>query len=136
MAGKPQQVFAPLDGVVVYDHLVEKEHLTDAEAIFLTGIGISEPTLQAVTECVRAGTTCITLPSLAPENIRAQTGDNGIVEDGEGKWIVTTDFLADPVREAIVPLLPEPDTIRYRFGKAEVTLKMKDNNPNRIVRDE
>lgn len=133
MTEKPQQVFVPLDGVVVYDHLVGKEHLANKEVIFLTGIGISKPTLQAVQECVRTGTTCITLPSLAPEDVIAQTGDNGVIDDGKGRWLVTTDFLAESVREAVAPLLPEPDTIRYRFGKTEVLLKMKDNDPNRIT---
>jgi len=133
MAEKPQQVFVPLDGVVVYDHLVEKEHLANAEVIFLTGIGISKPTLQAVRECVRAGTVCITLPPLAPEDVIAKTGDNGVVDDAKGRWLVTTDFLAESVREAVAPLLSEPDTIRYRFGKTEVLLKMKDNDPNKIT---
>lgn len=133
MAGRPQQVFAPLDGVVVYDHLVEKEHLKDAEFVFLTGIGISESTLYAVAECVRAGTTCVTLPHLAPEKIRTQTGDDGSTDDGEGKWIVTTDFCTNAVREALASVLPEPDTIRYRFGKTEVILQMQDGDPNRVV---
>ncbi len=133
MAGRPQQVFAPLDGVVVYDHLVEKKHLKDAEVVFLTGIGISESTLHAVTQCVHAGTTCVTLPHLAPKKIRTQTGCEGSIDDGEGKWIVTTDFCADAVREALVSVLPEPDTISYRFGNAEVILQIQDGDPNKVV---
>ena len=133
MEGKPQQVFAPLDGVVVFDHLVEKRHIENVEALFLTGIGISPDTLDAVAECVRSGATCFTLASLAPENVHSKTGDNGIFADGEGRWVVTTDFLADFVREAMAFLLPEPDAVRYQFGNTEVVLKMEANDPNRIT---
>lgn len=133
MAGKPQQVFAPLDGVVVYDHLVEKHLIENADALFLTGIGISPKTLHAVTECVRAGATCFTLASLAPERVYSKTGDNGLLSDDEGLWVVTTDFLADFVREAAVPLLPAPDTIEYQFGETKVTVQMEADNPNHIT---
>jgi hypothetical protein len=62
-----------------------------------------------------------------------QTGENSTGTDGRGKWIVTTDLCADAVHEALAPVLPKPDTIRYRFGNSEVILQMQDGNPNKIA---
>ncbi len=132
MHERPQQVFMPLDGVVVFDHLVEARFLEDVEAIFLTGIGISDGTRAAVEAQVQRGAVCFSLPHLAPSRIREETGDNGTTTDGAGRWVVATDFLADHVRTHVAPFLPEPDVIRYQFGDATVTLRMVDDDPNRL----
>lgn len=131
--GRPQQVFCPLDGVVVYDDRVGAERLEGVELIFLTGLGVSAPTRDAVAECVRAGAICIALPHLLPEDVRAETGDDGTLADGAGRWIAAPTFLAPHVRKAVTPFLPPFDTIRYRFGDTEVRFQMVDGDPNRLA---
>ncbi len=131
--GRPHQLFCPLDGVVVLDHYARAEHLRGVEAIFLTGLGVSDATLDAIVECVRAGATCVALPHLLPERVRDTTGDNGHCTDGAGRWIATTDFLAPHVRKSIVPILPPYDTIRYQFGETEVRIGTVDGDPNRLA---
>ncbi|MCE5257447.1 MAG: hypothetical protein LLG44_00110 [Chloroflexi bacterium] len=128
----PFQVFCPLDGVVVYDHRVQAPLLAGVEVIFLTGIGISQQTLQAVEQRVQDGVMCIALPHLVPEGVRCAAGENGELGEGSGRWITTTDFLAPHVRRAVQPILPAYDTIRYHFGAREVQFKMVGNNPDHL----
>lgn len=130
---RPQQVFAPLDGVVVFDHHVEREHLEGVQAIFLTGIGISESGLEAIEAAVEDGAICFAQYHLAPERVRGETGKKGTLEDGAGEWIVTTDFLAPHVRRAVRPFQPERDSMRYRFGETTVTFHPRDGDPNDVT---
>lgn len=128
----PFRFFCPLDGVIVYDHRVTLPHIQSAEVLFLTGIGISQETLQAVETRVQEGAVCIALPHLAPEGVRRAAGDNGELALGSGRWVTTTDFLAPHVRRAVRPVLPRYDTIRYRFGEHEVSFRMAGHDPARI----
>lgn len=128
----PYQVFYPLDGVVVFDEKVGSEHLKDVGLIFLTGIGISEATLNAVVEKVEQGAICVTLPQLAPEEIVSQTGNNGSVKSGSGKWIVTESFLSSEVKQNVDLFLPKENYIRYQFGNTEVTFRPYDGDNNKI----
>ena len=128
----PFRLFCPLDGVVVYDHRVQEPLLEGVEVLFLTGIGISGQTQQAVENRVRDGATCISLPGLLPERIRAITGDNGTLKDGSGLWVATTDFLAPHVRRNVQAILPEYNKIRYRFGMREVVFRMIDADPDHL----
>ena len=132
MARRSYQVFAPLDGVVVFDHHVRKKHFAEADLIILTGIGVSEATLADVAERVREGAVCIGMHALLPESVQAETGENGSFEDGAGRWIATTDFLAPHVRQAIIPFLPQHDRIRYRFGDHEVHIRPIDDDLDRL----
>jgi hypothetical protein len=131
----PYQVFCPLDGVVVYDHHVSYPLLRHAEVIFLTGVGISPETQQAVARCVRRGALCVALPPLAPETVQRQADAQGVCVDGRGRWLLTSDFLSPTVRQAVAPVLPAADLIRYRFGDQEVTLRPVDGDPNRLAVD-
>ena len=131
-AGVPYQVFYPLDGVVVFDEKVGDEHLKEVELIFLTGIGTSETTLSYIKEKIKQGAVCVTLPQLAPEEILSQTGNNGNVESGLGKWIVTESFLSSEVKQAVELFLPKENYIRYQFGNTEVVFRPHDGDNNKI----
>jgi hypothetical protein len=131
--GRPYEVLCPLDGVVVYDHLVRYEHLEGAEVLFLTGISISRETLDAVSRCVREGATCISLPHLAPEHVRDALDDHGVLTEGQGRWVVDADFLSETVRDSVASLVPQDDCIRYRFGDAEVVFSPVDGDMNRVA---
>jgi hypothetical protein len=130
--GAPYQVFAPLDGVVVFDHRVRRKHLDGIEVIFLTGLGVTRETLRDVEACVGNGATCVALPHLLPERVAAATGESGTLEDGEGLWVATTDFLAPHVAGHIEHVLPSGDELRYRFGDTQVVLRPEDGDPNRL----
>ncbi len=129
----PYQVFFPLDGVVVFDENVTGKHLKNVELIFLTGIGISETTLNAVESLVKEGTICVSLPNLIPSRVKTQTGDNGILNDGKGKWIISKSFLTDEVKENIKPFLPQENYIRYQFGNKEIQFRPIGNNPDKVA---
>jgi len=130
--GRDYQVFCPLDGVVVLDHKAKAEHLAGVEVVFLTGIGISETTLHAVRERVAGGATCVTLPHLAPTDIRNRADEGAPCPEGEGLWLLSESFLSAQVKAAIARVLPKEDAIRYRFGGTEVTLRPTGGDPNKL----
>ncbi len=131
----PYYLFYPLDGVVVFDENVGMEHLKDAGLIFLSGLRISEPTLKAVELCVRQGAVCMALPHLAPDYVLQGTGNNGIFQDGEGKWVVSGSFMNEIVKQNTEPFLPHEEYIRYRFGDTEVQFRPVDGDYNKITVD-
>lgn len=129
----PYTVFAPLDGVVVFDQKVEAKFLNGVELIFLTGIGVSEPTLNAVKDRVEQGAVCVALPHLVPDDVRHLTGDNGMLDSGLGKWVVTTSFLTNEVKNHVQAFLPQENYMRYRFGNTEVQFRPLNNNKDKIT---
>ena len=129
---RPYQVFCPLDGVVVFDDRVGAERLAGVEVIFLTGLGVTEPTLTAIEQCVRRGATCVALPHLLPDRVRAATGEQGELQDGKGLWLATPDFLAPAVKDRVAHVLPEEDVIRYRFGNHLVTFRPVDGDMDHL----
>ena len=129
---KPYQVFCPLDGVVVFDHHVGFENLEGVEVIFLTGIGVSPETLDAISQCVTNGATCVSLTHLAPKTLPA-SDPNGIIVQGNGRWIITNDFLSDTVRNGVSHVIPSEDVIRYQFGDNTVIMRNVGNDNNRIT---
>lgn len=129
---QPYQLFAPLDGVVVYDHYVGKKHLEGVEVIFLTGLGLSDETQDAVRQSVAEGATCVALPDLLPEAVRQETGENGELRMGTGLWVATTDFLAPHVKKRVQHVIPENDEIRYRFGDRLVVFEPVGGDMNRL----
>jgi hypothetical protein len=128
---RPYQLFCPLNGVIVYDHLVRPELLQGLEVIFLTGIGINPETLAGVHQAVRAGATCIGRPELLPEDVRVAAGQ-GLVSEGQGKWLASETFLDDAVRKAVEPVLPAPDELTYRYGDTRVVLRPINGDPNNL----
>lgn len=128
----PYQIFYPLDGVVVFDEKVRGVHLRDVELIFLTGMGISEKTLNDVKARVMKGALCISLPSLAPAEVVSLTTNNGSVSYGQGKWVVSESFLSNEVKKFVQPFLPQENYIRYQFGETQVQFRPIDGDNNRI----
>lgn len=129
----PYSVFCPLDGVVVFDQYAQKAHMQGAEVIFLTGLGVSPATLQAVQELVSAGATCVALPHLVQPGVLQQTGNAGVLADGNGKWVVTEDFLAPFVQPHVASAIPTGDYVRYRFGNDLVTVAPVNGDPNKLT---
>jgi len=132
LRSRPHQLFAPQDGVVVFDHRVKADLLAGVEVIFLTGLGVSPATLAGVEACVADGATCIALPHLLPADVARATGRNGSLKHGAGLWIATEDFLAPHVRKQVQHILPEPGTLRYRFGDRTVRCLPLDGDPDRL----
>ena len=129
-------LFAPLHNVAVYDHEVGYETLAGLQLIFLTGVMISDETLQAVARCVQEGATCVLPPRLAP----AGSGLDGVSEvtavaDGAGTWLVVPDFYrlhyecfcAGPamaeLREPLAGLTGDGDHLVYDFGNWAVQFR-------------
>lgn len=133
--GKPLQFACPVDGIAVYDHHVGYGRLKGLEAIFLTGIGISAETRDAVARCVREGALCAALPHLLPEAVREKMGEKNTLQDGGGTWIRAAGFLEAHVRKAVRPLLPAPGRIRYRFGDAVVEFLLDLDDPHKTIRE-
>jgi hypothetical protein len=127
------QVLCPLDGVVVYDQHVGLELLCEAEVIFLTGVGVSETTRQAVAECVRRGAVCVARPALAPEAVRDGVDADGVCGEGRGRWILTEDFLSSVVRASVSHVIPTESMVRYRFGKQEIIWRPVAGNLDRLA---
>lgn len=124
--------FASMNGVVVFDETVGKEHLQTLKLAFLTGLIISHETLTAVEELVVTnGLTVVSTPELAPAAIKQKYSGSGtqVINDGTtgGCWIVTDDFLAQAVKTKVQPFLGKNDEISYRFGSKEVTMKIGAN---------
>jgi len=133
--GRPYQLFCPLDGVVVFDHHVGEDRLKGIEVFFLTGLGVTAKTLEAVGRCVAAGAVCVALPHLAPERVRKSVRGDRTLNDGRGIWVLTDDFLVPHVRGHIEHVLPAPDTLRYRFGNTTVSFHPANGDPNRLCVD-
>lgn len=123
----------PLNGLVVFDHLVEPELLQDVEVIFLCGIGVSEKTLKGIQKRVEEGCICIAMPHLLPRSIRKvfECGENTVTV-GSGTWVISDDMLSIEVQKSVENILPEENTIRYQFGNKEVIFRAIDSDPNRL----
>jgi hypothetical protein len=120
----PVPYFAATDGMTI------PQAYKDVNLVFLTGVEISKPTLEAVRAFVRGGGLCVTLATLAPADLAAQSGE---VPDQQGKWLIVKDFKADTIKSAVAPYLGAPDEIRYRIGGRVLTVKKgKDGNEIRI----
>jgi hypothetical protein len=129
---QPYQLLCPLDGVIVYDHLVSAQRLQGLELIFLTGIGVSEATLAGVRQAIQAGATCVARPTLLPVEVRVASA-KGPVSEGQGRWLATETFLDDAVRQAVEPFLPVEDELTYRFADTKVTLRPVGDDPNNLI---
>lgn len=132
LRSRPHQLFAPQNGVVVFDHRVKGELLAGVEVIFLTGLGVSPETLAGVEAQVAAGATCVALPHLLPAAVARATGRNGSLKDGAGRWVATEDFLAPHARQAVQQVLPVEGTLRYRFGNRTVVFRPGDGDPDQL----
>jgi hypothetical protein len=136
-------LFAPMNNVVVYDHLAGDRELQDVDFIFFTGIEISPRTYAAVSRRVKEGATCVTPARLLPSEAGPlKASEITIIRDGKGKWVVPADFYQlhyecwrngpaeEQLRDALEGLLGPEDEWRYRFGDQQVIGRMVDNDPD------
>lgn len=124
--GIPHDFFCPLKDVIVYDHLAGEKEMEGLKLVFLTGVLISNKTMDAVRKFVRKGGLCVSLLSLAPVE---HTGKTGKISDGRGQWLLVNDFKSEEVGKAIDPFLGEPDEISYHTDNHILIVKRgKDGN--------
>ena len=128
--------FCPVDGVVVFDHLVGEEQLAGVELIVLTGEMVSEATSQAVSRRVQAGADCLTLEHLAPAAIRKQDARCPYeVRAGRGRFLVVSDFKGEASERLIRRHLGPRDRIRYRFGEQVVSIRPGEGYTSHLINE-
>lgn len=129
----PYRSFAPMNGVVVYDHTVKKELLTSLKLAFVTGLQISSETMTHLQELVNeTGLTVVVTPDLAPQEILSGYSGSGTysVAQGQkgGKWIISDDFLSADLKGLVAPYLGKNDEMKYTFGDQEVIMKISSDD--------
>jgi len=136
-ASRPMQAdshrfFVPMNGAVVYDHLVGYDLLKGIPLLFLSGTEVSEQTMQAIRKCVNEGAVCVAWGPLAVKNgFKEWKSGVSVIPTGKGKFIITDDFGLGKVYGEISMLLGRADEIKYRFGSRTVVLKrVTDNEVN------
>ena len=128
--------FVPLNGVVVYDHLVEYDLLREVPLLFLTGKKVSQETLDAISQCIEEGAVCVAWGPLAEKSGLARwDGGTHVESRGQGMLIVTDDFANQETVQLYESHLGSPDEIRYRFGDYEVLLRKVTDNTIDVVID-
>ena len=116
--------FAPLNGVVVFDHLVNYQRLKEVPLIFLTGVAVSDETWQALRRCVSEGATLVIWGGLAKKvGFREYVAGVQEIVEGKGRFILTDDFSRGQVWQDAWQHMVHPDEIRYRFGTHSVVLR-------------
>ena len=117
--------FLPLNGVVVFDHLVEYERIREIPLLFLTGKKLSPETVEAVRRCVKEGAVCVAWGPLAVRSGLAKqwSGNTDIVPSGAGRCVFTGDFAAPDAVAEYEHWIAKEDEIRYRFGDHTVILR-------------
>ena len=60
-----------------------------------------------------------------------------MLEDGKGRWVATTDFLADHVRPHVSHVIPKDNVLRYRFADTVVEFRRPPgySDHNRVLID-
>ncbi len=111
----------PSAPVVVYDHNVGYKHLKDVKVIFACGAELSEQTVDALQNCVKAGAVCFISKHLAPVCIQPVGSVlSARIPEGKGAWVVMSEF----THEAMTPykqLLPKNDgSMWLRFKNKRV----------------
>ncbi len=127
----PPRFFVPTPPVLVFDHRVGDEHpdfdFRGAGLIYLTGVAVTPATLEAVSKAVEQGAVCITLPHLAPDELRSAYGNQDLTSwaapQGKGRWLLTDRFDRPEAVALAEPFLPERDEMQYRFGSTEVVFR-------------
>jgi hypothetical protein len=121
--------FVPLNGAVVFDHLVGYERLRGIPLLFLTGVDVSEDTAGALRRCASEGAKLIAWGNLAPKlGFEGYRGGVMRIGQGEGVVLITDDFMNPKVWTEIRGLVGHPDEIRYRFGSHEAVLRRVTDN--------
>jgi hypothetical protein len=135
--------FCPTPPVLVFDHRIGDEQLgfnfRGAEVIFLTGVNVTSATQQLIQKQVSSGKVCISLPELAPDEIKSKydsaSGKAQVIVDGLGKWILTSDFSNEIVKQTLKPYLPPKNEMQYIFKDKSVVFKKtgKDSDVIKVI---
>ena len=121
--------FVPLNGVVVYDHLVGYDLLRDVPLLFLTGKHVSDETMSAIRKCVDEGAVCVAWgPLAAKHGFTDWKSGVTVIQQGKGRFVLTDDFGFREVYPQVNTLIGRPDEIRYRFGSQQVVLRRVTDN--------
>jgi hypothetical protein len=127
-ASAEHRFFVPLNGVVVYDHMVGYDLLKGIPVLFLTGKTVSQETMAAIERCVSEGATCVAWGPLAARHGLAWTRATATVRRGRGRFVLTDDFAAPAAVRSYRRHLGKPDEISYRFGDHQVVLRRVTDN--------
>jgi len=121
--------FVPLNGAVVFDHLVSYERLKGIPLLFLTGKQVSSETMTAINRCVSEGAVCVAWGPLAAANgIAGWRSGVKQIRHGKGSFVLTDDFQSKEAVAHYRKFLGKPDEIRYTFGEKTVVLKKVNDN--------
>jgi len=121
--------FVPLNGAVVFDHLVGYDKLKGIPLLFLTGKYVSAETMAAIRRCVSEGAVCVAWGPLAAANgITGWKKGVNVERYGRGRFVLTDDFEAASAVSHYRRFLGKPNEIRYRFGDRSVVLKRITDN--------
>ncbi|MEN6386890.1 MAG: hypothetical protein ABFD79_17050 [Phycisphaerales bacterium] len=132
--------FCPIPPVLVFDHRIGDEQpefdFRGAEVIFLTGVNVTPATQHLLQQQVSAGKVCISLPELAPNEVKSKydskSGKAKVVKSGSGKWILTSNFSDAAVKQVIKPYLPPNDEMQYLFKNKSIIFKKIDKDSDEI----
>lgn len=126
--------FVPLNGVVVFDHMVPYEKLRGIPLLFLTGKHVSEDTMAAIRRRVAEGALCVAWGPLAAQHGFADWREGvRVIRHGRGRFVLTDDFQAPEVKRLCKGHLGRPDEIRYRFASGTVVLRRVTDNEVKVV---
>jgi hypothetical protein len=134
------QFFCPIPPVLVFDHRIGDEQpgfdFRGAEVIFLTGVNVTPATQHLLQQHVSAGKVCISLPELAPDEIKnkydSKSGKAQMINSGTGKWILTSDFSDKMVKQVLKPYLPPNDEMQYIFKDKSIIFKRAEKNSDEM----
>ena len=122
LAGSMHPLFYPVNNALAFDEHVREEHLEGARLIFLAGSRSTDGAIAAALAQAERGACVVAAEWLLPPSLRKTK------RMGEGLWLVTQDFLAGEVREAVAPYLGDPACWRQCFGGVEICIRPADSS--------
>ncbi|MBP1962874.1 hypothetical protein [Paenibacillus aceris] len=117
-------LFYPMSNVLAFDDQVSEEQLGQPKLMIIGGTTLSTKTFSIAAKRAEDGAVVVIADWLLPADCPEQLRISGKV--GFGSWIVTTDFLADVVKETVEPFLGEKRCWTQRFGSSEVRMYPQD----------
>jgi len=120
----------PCVPVAVYDHRVGDRPLEGVKTVFLTGLDLPAPALNAVSRRVRAGAVCFAPRRLCPAGIAAQAAAlPARVADGRGSWVVVDGYSPEQLGEYARLVPTTRDGMQLRFGERTVRIRSVVDEP-------
>lgn len=117
-------LFYPMSNVLAFDDQVSEEQLGQPKLMIVGGTTLSTKTFSIAAKRAEDGAVVVIADWLLPADCPEQLRKSGKV--GFGNWVVTTDFLADVVKETVEPFLGEKRCWLQRFGSSEVRMYPRD----------